>query len=68
MMMFKYSILCGNKHQPAGISEEYFGAINATDFDTAVTRLMQYYNNYIITSIRLVKIDDVIELTDVKEL
>jgi len=68
MMLFKYSILYGEPNQPAGILEHVSGAVRALDFPGALRRVLDYYNNYIITSVTLVAIDDIIEANDIEEI
>ena len=68
MILFKYSILYGFPNQPTGILERTMGVVKAPDFSSALYRILDYYNNYIITSVQLVKIDDIIEVDDIKEI
>ena len=66
--MYKYSILYGKPGQPQGICEQTDGVVNAINFQSALMRVLEYYNNYIITSIKLVAIDDIIDALDIKEI
>lgn len=66
--MYKYSILYGKPGQPQGVFEQTDGVVNAINFQSALMRVLEYYNNYIITSIKLVAIDDIIDVLDIKEI
>lgn len=68
MMLFKYSVLYSRPNQPKGVLEQVSGAVRAFDFPGALQRVLNYYNNYIITSIKLVAIDDIIEVDDIEEI
>lgn len=66
--MYKYSILYSEPGQPQGLFEQTDGVVNAVGFQSALKRLLEYYNNYIITSIKLVAIDDIVDVLDIKEI
>lgn len=66
--MYKYSILYSEPGQPQGVFEQTNGVVNAINFQSALMRVLEYYNNYIITSIKLVAIDDIIDVLDIKEI
>jgi len=66
--MYKYSILYSRPGQPQGLLEQTDGVVKAISFQSALMRVLEYYNNYIITSITLVAIDDIIDVLDIKEI
>ena len=66
--MYKYFILYSKSGQPQGLFEQTNGVVKANDFQSALMRVLEYYNNYIITSIKLVAIDDIIDVLDIKEI
>ena len=66
--MYKYSILYSEPRQPKGLFEQTNGVVQADGFQSALMRVLEYYNNYIITSIKLVAIDDIIDVLDIKEI
>lgn len=66
--MYKYSILYSRPGQPEGLLEQTDGVVKAISFQSALMRVLEYYNNYILTSIKLVAIDDIIDALDIKEI
>lgn len=66
--MYKYSILYSRPGQPQGLFEQVDGVVKADGFQPALMRVLEYYDNYIITSIKLVAIDDIIDALDIKEI
>lgn len=68
MMLYKYSILYSEPNQPKCVLTQVSGAVRAFDFPGALQRILNYYNNYIITSVKLVAIDDIIEVNDIEEI
>lgn len=66
--MYKYSILYGRPGQLKDLLEQIDGVVKACNFQSALIRVLEYYNNYIITSIKLVAIDDIIDVLDIKEI
>lgn len=66
--MYKYEILYGHHDQPSGIYESTIGAVRADSFEAALKRVLDYYNNYIITTIKLTAIDDIVDFMDIREI
>ena len=66
--MYKYTILYNEPNKSVGVFESTYGVVQANDFEAAMKRVLKYYNNYIITSISLVAIDDIIDVMDMKEI
>ena len=66
--MYNYSILYSRPGQPQDLLEQTDGVVKAGGFQSALMRVLEYYNNYILTSIKLVAIDDIIDVLDIKEI
>lgn len=66
--MYKYFILYSRPRQPQDLLEQTDGVVKADSFQSALMKVLEYYNNYIITSVKLVAIDDIIDVLDIKEI